>query len=91
MTDGSMLSKIQDSELMVSLDVKNLFTKVLKNEAFEVIEEHLTKDETLEDRTTLSPLTITDQIKFCMSSTYFCYEGNIYKQLEGTPMGSPLS
>ena len=61
------------------------------NEALEVIEEQLKKDETLDDRTTLSPLTITDLIKFCMSSTYFGYEGKIYKQLEGAPMGSHLS
>ena len=73
---------IQDCELMVSFDVKSLFTQVPINEALEVIEEQLKKDETLEDRTTLSPLTITDLIKFSMSSTYFGYEGNIYKQLE---------
>ena len=82
---------IQDYELMVRFDVKSLFTEVPINEALEVIEEQLKKDETLEDGTTLSPLTITDPIKFCMSSTYFGYEGNIHKVLEGAPMGSPLS
>lgn len=30
-------------------------------------------------------------VKYILTSTYFCFGNNIYKQIFGTPMGSPLS
>ena len=72
---------------MKPFDVKSLFTKVPIDEALEIIK--FEQDETLEDRTLLMPLTITNLIKLiCMASTYF---ENVYQQLERAPMGSPLS
>ena len=82
---------IHDSEIMVSFDVKSLFTKVPMDEALEIIQEKLKNDETLEDRTTFSAITITNLIKFCMKTTYFGFKDGIYQQLDGAPMGSPLS
>ena len=82
---------IHDSEIMVSFDVKSLFTKVPMDEALEIIQEKLKNDETLEDRTTFSAITITNLIKFCMKTTYFGFKDEIYQQLDGAPMGSPIS
>ena len=82
---------IHDSEIMVSFDVKSLFTKVPMDEALEIMQEKLKNDETLEDRTSFSAKTITNLIKFCMKTTYFGFKDKIYQQLDGAPMGSPLS
>ena len=61
------------------------------DEALNVIEQQLINDDTLEERTLLRPLTITNLIRFCMRSTHFGFAENFYKQVEGAPMGSPLS
>lgn len=48
----------QYSNVMVSFDVKRLFTIVLIQEALEVIEKRLVEDDTLDDRTLMIPATI---------------------------------
>ena len=45
---------IRETDLMVSFDVKNLFTREPVKEALGVIKEDLTKDESLEGRTLMS-------------------------------------
>lgn len=47
-----------DSDRMVSFDVTSLFTKVPLDEAMEAIAGKLTQDDTLEERTMLSPVEI---------------------------------
>ena len=76
---------------MVSFDVKSLFTRVPVQEALHVIEERLAEDETLDERTQTSPTTIRRLTELCMSSTYFEFEENLYEQVDGAPIGSPLS
>ena len=44
--------------VMVSFDVKRLFTIVLIQEALQVIEKRLVEDDTLDDRTLMIPATI---------------------------------
>ena len=82
---------IQMSDIMVSFDVKSLFTKVPMEESLQVIKKLLIKDETLENRTVMIPITIVNLVKLCMSSTYFEFGDKIYEQTDGAPMGSPLS
>lgn len=79
------------SDLMVSFDVKSLFTRVPIPEALQIIETRLLSDDTLEDRTMMSPPTICHLVELCLSSTYFQFQSNLYEQVEGAPMGSPLS
>ena len=76
---------------MVSFDVKSLFTRVPIQEALQVIEKRLVEDDTLEDRILMTPNTICHLTELCMKSTYFAFEDNLYEQIEGAPMGSPLS
>lgn len=82
---------IQPQELMVSFDVCSLFTKVPTNEAIEVICEKLNDDPTLGERTNLSIDFIKRLMNTCMQSSYLVWQGQIYKQMEGAPMGLSLS
>ena len=71
--------KLQESDLLVSFDVQSLFTKLPRQECINA----------------LKLLEIPDDLvsvtEFCLNNTFFSYEGRIYEQLEGAPMGSPLS
>ena len=80
--------KIKNDEILVSLDVISLFTNVPIDMAIESIDnrwEYICKF------TSLPHDDFIKAIRFVLSSTYFVFNGTIYKQVFGTPMGSPLS
>ena len=70
--------------------VRNL-ANVPIDEAVWIIHDRLRNDETLCDRTTLSPDRVAELLEVCLRSTYFCYQGTFYEQQEGAAMGSPVS
>ena len=82
---------VESDEILVSFDVSSLFTNVPVGEAVSIIRERLREDETLGDRTSLSPERIADLLEMCLRSTYFSFGGNFYEQKEGAAMGSPVS
>ena len=82
---------LEEFDKMVSFDVKSLFTKVPIDECLDIVEEKLREDDTLGERTMMSPQTISSLIKLCMTFTYFGFENDIYEHKEGAPLGSPLS
>ena len=47
------------------------------DEAISVIRERLREDETLGDRTILSPERIAELLEMCLKSTYFSYGGSL--------------
>ena len=69
--------RIDESEIMVSFDVKSLFTNVPIDKILEVIGNKLINDQSLEERSS--------------KTTYFVYNSEYYEQLEGAAMGSPVS
>ena len=79
------------NDVMVSYDVSSLFTNVPIQEAIDAIRDMLQKDETLDERTVLSPDKIAELLETCLRSTYFSYNGDYYEQVEGAAMGSPVS
>ena len=83
--------RLDQDDLMVSFDVKSLFTTVPIDDALIILMERLQSDETLGDRTALDPYCICYLTELCLHSTYFAFQGKIFKQLKGTAMGSPLS
>ena len=83
--------RIDEDELMVSFDVKSLFTTVPIQEATETIEEVLAADENLTERTGVTAKTVMELIKLCLSTTYFRFRNNSYQLTDGLPMGSPAS
>jgi len=79
---------LDPSHKMVSLDVISLFTNIPTDLALNSIE----KRWNLISRHTLIPLQeFKDAVKFVLSSTFFTFNSIIYRQIFGTPMGSPLS
>ena len=58
-------------EVMVSYDVRALFTSVPIKPALEVIKKRLKEDPELQKRTTMSTKHIMDLLEFCLRSTYF--------------------
>ena len=72
---------------MISFDVESLFTNV----PIEETPQELNNDPSLPDRTALTPTQIADLLNFVLRSTYFKYNGALYEQQDGAPMGSPIS
>nr|VZH95877.1 unnamed protein product [Spirometra erinaceieuropaei] len=74
---------------MASLDVTSLFTSIPQDLTVRTIELLLPEkyDETV---SRLRHAQIIQLLKFCLK-TYFTFDGTIYQQVKGTPMGSPIS
>ena len=62
-------------DVMVSYDVRALFTSVPVQPALEVIKKLLDEDQVLHKRTTMSTKHIMDLLEFCLRSTYFTHKG----------------
>ena len=82
---------LSEDQCMVSYDVKALFTSVPTNKACIIIRQRLEEDLELNQRTSLSIDDIISLLEFCITSTYFSFQGKFYEQVEGAAMGSPLS
>ena len=77
-------------EIMVSYDVKALFTSVPIQPALNIIERLLKEDTGLQNRTTMSVKHIMDLLQFCLRSTYFTYiMGNILSRWKELPWALP--
>nr|VZI24311.1 unnamed protein product [Spirometra erinaceieuropaei] len=80
---------LHPNEVMVPFDVTSLFTSVPQDLASETIELLLqSKYDETENR--LGHAQVLQLLKFCLR-TYFTFDGTIYEQVKGTPMGSPIS
>jgi hypothetical protein len=63
---------------MVSFDVVSLFTKVPTADLLELLSNHFEDD-------------VLALFKHVLTSTYFCFDGQFYEQMDRVAMGSPLS
>ena len=75
----------------MSFDVISLFTKVPTALALEVVQQRLTSDGTLQERTSLTVDDIMSLLSLCLDGTYFTFRNVTYQQIYGTAMGSPVS
>ncbi|KFD54650.1 hypothetical protein M513_04350 [Trichuris suis] len=81
----------QDS-LMVSYDVKDLFTSIPISCTLKLLEDLLKTDTSRHLRTKLNPFHILKLVSFCMKEgNYFRFQDSFFSQQDGAPMGSPLS
>ena len=77
--------------VMVSFDVVSLFTKVPVHLATKVAQDRLLRDTSLAERTSLSADEVINLLSFCLDATYLAYNGDVFQQIFGTAMGSPVS
>jgi len=80
--------QISDSDVLVSFDVVSLYTNVPLDLAMNSLSERWTY---IQGYTLISRNEFLSAVRFVLTSTYFLFNKNIYKQTHGTPMGSPLS
>ncbi|XP_077523139.1 uncharacterized protein LOC144133978 [Amblyomma americanum] len=82
---------VDDDDLMVSFDVKSLFTSVPVDLAVDVCGAALHSDEKLGERTPFEAPDLLRLLKFCLENTYFVFRGALYKQVHGTAIGAAIS
>ena len=86
--EGTQLGR---DEIIMSYDVKALFTSVPIQPALNIIEKLLEEDPELQQRTSMTVKHITCLLEFSLRSTYFTFQNKYYEQVEGAAMGSPIS
>jgi len=79
---------VRDTDVLLSLDVTALFTNVPLDLAIDGISNRWVY---IKQYTNIPKNEFLMAINFVLSSTYFTFDNNIYKQTYGTPMGFPLS
>ena len=77
--------------MMMNFNVVSLFTKIPVDVAKSVIFEHLSKDGCLQDRTKLCLKELMLEINICLDNTYIQFKNQLYKQIFGVLLGSPIS
>ena len=83
---------LSGEEVLMSFDVKSLFTSIPVDEAIIICEARSKGDDKLEKRTKMNVGTIVKLLQFCLKSTEFVHGGvYVHKQLDGVAMGSPVS
>ena len=82
---------LDEDDMLVSHDVVSLFTNTPIGESLKVIKERLEKDPELKDTCSLEVEDILELLEFILSTTYFTFRGQLYRQKFGTAMGSPVS
>nr|VZI05243.1 unnamed protein product [Spirometra erinaceieuropaei] len=81
--------RLLPNDIMVSFDVTSFFTSIPQDLANETIEIVL-REKNHETKNRLGYAQIIQLLKFCLK-TYFTFNGTLYEQVKGTPMGSPIS
>ena len=83
--------KLPEGTTLVSIDVVSLFTKVPVDRAADIAYDRLQDDQTLEERTMLTPNEIKILLLLCLNATYLTYKKGYCQQTFETAMGSPVS
>ena len=76
---------------LVSFDVKSLFTSIPLDLAIDSISIAIDNDPDIASRTRLNKDQILQLCQICFNANIFQYNQKLYKQIKGTPMGSPMS
>ena len=78
---------IPHDHLLVSFDVKSLFTNVPLDQTIEIILNIVYKKNEISTDMTKSEM--KELLNLCTKSVHFTFDGNIYVQNDGVAMGSP--
>ncbi|BHF60821.1 hypothetical protein SprV_0100378900 [Sparganum proliferum] len=81
--------KLEPDESMVSFDVVSLFTSIPQQLTIDVVDQLLAERYEERDKP-LKSEHLLELLRYCLK-TYFTFGGQMYEQIKGIPMGSPLS
>ena len=84
-------STVDEEDCMMSFDVKSLFTSIPIQPTLTIIKKLLEEDTSLHQRTSMAVKHINWLLEFCLTNTYFSFQGKLYEQKDGAAMGSPIS
>ena len=56
-----------------------------------MVKQRFQQDTTLPERTSMSIKQITSLLEFCLTNTYFLFQGKYYEQVQGAAIGFPIS
>ena len=82
---------MEPGETITSFDVKALFTSVPVQPPIQIVKQRLQQDNILPQRTNMSIPQITSLLEFCLTHTYFLFQGKYYEQVQGAAMTAPIS
>ena len=71
--------RIEPQDQMISIDVTNIFTQVPVDEALRVVEERLSADDSLKERTSIPTPQLIELIELCLRSTYFQFQDRCFE------------
>ena len=81
-------ANLLDDHVLISLDVSSLFTNI----PFDLVLESLERRcHYIHNNCNIPFNEIINYTKLLLNNTYFTFDDKIYKQIFGTPMGSPIS
>ena len=83
--------RLEPGEVMTSFDVKALFTSVPVDPSIHIVQQEFAKDSTLPQRSNMFIQQIVTLLQFCLTDTYFLFQGKFYEQVHGAAMGSPIN
>ena len=82
---------IPDTHILVYFDVKALFTSIPMNFAIDCVKSFIEENDEIWTTTRLCTKELMKIIKLSFKANFFRYGRHVYKQIKGTPMGSPSS
>ena len=80
--------KVLDGHQLISIDVKSLFTHVPLQKTIDIILKQIYENK--EINTSISKKDMKDMLILCTKNVHFSMNGDIYLQIDGVAMGSPL-
>jgi len=82
--------KIEYNEVMLSFDVISMFTNIPIDKTLKIIENMY--DEKIKCNTVIKNRSMfIEGLKLCLEYSYFLFNNNFYRQMNGLPMGGSLS
>ena len=82
---------VPDNHILVSFDVKALFTSLPQPLIIDCVTSFLDNNADVFDTTRLNTRELLLLTRLCLDAGVFQYDKEIYKQIKGTPMSSPVS
>ena len=80
--------KIKEGHKLISFDVVALYPSVPQDEALQLFEEQLDKDENLKKKTPIPANKLMKLFRTCLKRTYFVFNRKLYQQIDGLASSS---